>query len=386
MASSKCARNHLADEKLDLFHNELQRLKADVGHDYETFFRLSQISKEWKMSVGDQCRRCLEKLMAYGEIWNVIGSISLPDYLGEIGKSLEDLKSTGEAQPRSSSSLKKTPSLQTTKPRAVSVSAAAAATKVALPDAAPRSRAATKPEAMRTTVRARSVSTPVPTLDSSRVSAKGIPPSKLETTQDEGFFSELRQFESQMMKYNAGIMANEHLKAIVNELKAMLKLRRREPHLTKLHSFLRQLDTEMNASEALKLIELQRFHQVKDELAKLRTDLSTSQRAETAQFLPDLSELARAFRDLQENSQKKAYETVVKLAERITGKATGADAEPESQNVLVEMKVVQSRILQLRGERKSAKRHQLQEIEAEIDALMLQQTGLIDRIASFRPI
>jgi hypothetical protein len=403
IASSKAARNHLADEEFELFQADLQHLKTDLGHQYEPFFRLSQISKEWKATVGYECRRCIEKLMAYGEIWNSIGLIALPASVNEISAALEELKcavASGSlvAKRHSARASVRDSASSTSCDRSNSVSAAAKSShQTSVPrvfEAEPKPNQQTK--AIKRPVRASSVRIPTPagSVCESNVSISESPRliarcgsariSAVGPSDDGAFLSDLRDFEVLVAKYNAGIMAKEHLKAFVNELKAMLKLRRREPHLTKLRTFLRQLDTEMVTSESGQQLDVQRFKAVRNTLENLIRELRESQKPEASRFLPDITDLAQSFGQLEEHHEKLACESVIALAEKLAAKVGGDPSDDASQKALFEMGVVQSRINALRAERTGATERYLQEIEAEIHALTTQQMSLIEQIGPFR--
>jgi hypothetical protein len=408
-ASIKAAWNHLADEKFEQFQSELRTLHNDIFHQYEPFFRLSQIDRAWKTTVVDECRRSLECLINYGELWNEIGSVKLPDFLNEVGACVNALttrRSVASLIPRLSprrheknrgatSTLTDKPNPPHAKPvekrpRASSVSRVIPAEK--------------SKESQMTLIEkqlhASSVSRVIPAEKSkesqmtpiekqlhassvSRVAAtekmKRPPTGGAVAPDSDPIFADLLEFERRVARYNAGIVANEHLMVFASELRAMQKFRQREPHLTRLRGLLAKVDGEIAATDATRLFD-KAFKDAAAELAQASRMLIAAQAPEARRLAEEVELIATMIDSAQPNPQKKLCDDVLGLVAKILD---GMDSHTEVyRRLITEMKGVQERIKVLRAERKRTKVKNRDEIDAELDAFQDQQTGIIEKLVA----
>ncbi|OHS98703.1 hypothetical protein TRFO_08679 [Tritrichomonas foetus] len=91
------------DQSMDLVNLDFQKakesvqlLRDDMVHRYEQFFKLSQINKNWKRTVCDECRTCLDKILCYLDFPNGT-DIQLPIDPNEISKEFKELLSLNYA-------------------------------------------------------------------------------------------------------------------------------------------------------------------------------------------------------------------------------------------------------------------------------------------------
>jgi hypothetical protein len=398
MTSIKAARNQLADEQFEQFQSQLHNLRNDISHQYEHFFRLSQIDRAWKTTVVDECRRSLDRLMSYGELWNEIGSIKLPDFLSEVAAGISTLtkrRPTASLIPRlsprrqgqsrgASSILIENPKPQRAtpvekRPRAASFSRVTPAEKPKQPqiDKTPRAASVSRVVSAEKPKRAQIEKTPCAASVSQVVSVEK--PKRQPPPESDPIFADLREFERRVAQYNAGIVANEHIKAFANELRAMQKVRQREPHMTRLKGLLAQIDGEVAASDATRMLDKE-FKDAAVGLEEASQLLSAAQAPDARRLAKEVGMLVTMIGSVQPSPQKNDCEGVLGLVAKIS---EGIESQTEVYRRLIsEMRAVQERINALRAHRKRAKAKDRDEIDAEVGALQDQQTGLIEKLAA----
>ena len=105
------AKEALAKGEIEPLRAQLVQLKNDLGHQYESFFRLSQIDKTWKKTVCDECRRAIDRVLLFTDFWGDVGSIKCPEVVGQITDMLEEIKASAPSERKrapSASSVRKT--------------------------------------------------------------------------------------------------------------------------------------------------------------------------------------------------------------------------------------------------------------------------------------
>jgi hypothetical protein len=325
--------------------------------------------------------------MSYGDLWDEIGSVKPPEYLNEITTSVDSLtkrRSTASLIPRLS------PRRQDQNRGVASTPAEKPKPRHAMPTEKPiekRPRAASvsraapteEPKRPRATLiekrpRASSVSR-VPLNEKPKRPATGA----VVTADSDSIFADLREFEPRVARYNAGIVANEHLKAFANELRAMQRFRQREPHLTRLKGLLAQIDGEIAATDATRQFD-KAFKDAAVELAEAARMLVSAEAPDTRRLAEEVGMLATLIDSVQPNPQKNACDGVLALVTKISD---GMDSQVGVyRRLIAEMKAVKERITVLREERKQTKAKDRDEIDAELAALEDQQTGLIEKLAT----
>jgi hypothetical protein len=374
-ASIKQARNHLADNELGPFQNQLRTLRNEVSHEYETFFRLSQVEKSRKAAIVDDCRGSLERLATYGELWNEIGSVRVPEFLAEITSGIDELTSAGKRPnsliPRMSprSRDQKTPNIaRSASARSSSVSnvpngknlkSQSVAGTPREPPKRNRAGSVTREEPKRRTARSASAASQSSTADP--------------------FFSELREFEKRLDRHHGAIIANDRLRAFMSELRALQKFRRREPHLTKLKALMGQIGAEIAGAQPLSQLE-ERFKEANTALVVAKRQLQEVKVPNARRLAEEMDLLSAAMRSIPPNPQRKACDGVSALVAKILNRFSTAGAG--HQSLVAEMKAVQSRINALRAERGRAAPKDRHEIDAELGALMAQQTDIVEMLAA----
>jgi hypothetical protein len=355
-ASIKRARNHLADDELGPFQSELRALRSDVSQHCESFFRLSH--------AADDCRASLDRLTVYGELWTEIGSVQVPEFVGEITSAIDQLtpatKRPSSLIPRLSPRCRdqKTPTVV----RSNSVSN--------VPNRKSRPAAAGLRSAPRTNPRQREE----PKRRSGRSFSAGS-----QVSADDPFFSELREFEKRIDRHTAAVIANDRFKAFVGEIKALQKFRRKEPHLTKLKTLMGQIETEIAAGQPSSQLE-ERFRDAATALVVAKKQLNDVKVPNAKRLAENLDMLGSVMEAIPPNPQRRACSGVAALVAKLSQQFSSEGAG--HQNQISELRVVQARINTLRAERKRAATKYRCEIDAELEDLMNQQTDLIAILAT----
>lgn len=105
------AKELLTRQEIEPLRVQLVQLKNDLGHQYESFFRLSQIDKTWKKMVGDECRRAIDHIILFTDFWNDVGNIKCPPVVEQITNFIDDAATSSPRERRrapSASSVRKT--------------------------------------------------------------------------------------------------------------------------------------------------------------------------------------------------------------------------------------------------------------------------------------
>ncbi|OHS99652.1 hypothetical protein TRFO_08275 [Tritrichomonas foetus] len=84
------ARDSLNKKQFDKLKAQSQNLRSDISHQYEAFFRLSQIDKEWKATIVEDCRRMLDKVISFCDIGKEMGLTNFP-FVDEISTLIDGL-------------------------------------------------------------------------------------------------------------------------------------------------------------------------------------------------------------------------------------------------------------------------------------------------------
>jgi hypothetical protein len=167
----------------------------------------------------------------------------------------------------------------------------------------------------------------------------------------------------------------------MNELKTLLKFRRRDPHVAKLKTLMEQLEREIGETDNVEQLN-QRFRDANAALVSSKRQLQESRLPDSRNLANELDALARALTDIEDSPQKAACDIVLSVVKKVSAgvEGRGEAITRQKQKVLAEMKAVQARIGVLRTAKKAAKPQKAHEIEAEIDALTEQQTELIESL------
>lgn len=86
------AKASFAEENMNSMSSQLLTLKHDLSHEYEPFFRLSQIDKAWRLTIIDECRQIIDKIVDFSNMWNDIGTVRLQPLIDDINRLFETWK------------------------------------------------------------------------------------------------------------------------------------------------------------------------------------------------------------------------------------------------------------------------------------------------------
>ncbi|KAK8842863.1 hypothetical protein M9Y10_025729 [Tritrichomonas musculus] len=99
--SARISSNKKQFDKLKI---QMQGLRSDLSHQYEPFFKNSQINKEWKETIIDDSRRSLEKIISFCDIGKELGLTQFP-FVDEISILLNELSNEYEIKKDNAKSL-----------------------------------------------------------------------------------------------------------------------------------------------------------------------------------------------------------------------------------------------------------------------------------------
>jgi hypothetical protein len=410
-SSIREARNHLADDEFDLLKTKLQVLRADVSHQYESFFRLSQIDKSRKITIVDESRRCLDKLLGCGEVWSEIGEVPFPPQFDELAAMIHQL--CPKRQPSPSMIPRPSPILRGSSRNIVDEpektgrtsksarSASVAHSHVQKPDVqptpAPRpvsgfSSAMVSPRPQNR--RSASVGNPQKTsvVTPRPVAVKeGSNPSKQHIDR---VSNQVKDIEPSFRRHNAALDGNEQLARFLAELRATGKKIEREPsnavqQFAKLRSLMKQIDDKMAMSNCDADIQ-QKLREAKIVLVSAKAQCNGSQTA--AELDGIIQQFGRLQRDrtkdvvLSRAEFSKMEEDLKSLKaenDRLKkARGQGSKGRKSITQALPELIEVQARMNAVQNEWKQNTRRKRTVIEAEFDQLLVQQADILNQLMS----
>ena len=93
------AKAAFANEDMEGMRQQLGTLKHDLSHQYDAFFRLSQIDKAWRVTIVDECRQLIDKIISLSKLWNV-GHVEVPAVAEDIVHAFESWKEEVATAPK----------------------------------------------------------------------------------------------------------------------------------------------------------------------------------------------------------------------------------------------------------------------------------------------
>lgn len=91
-------------KQFDKLKIQMQNLRNDLSFQYEPFFKFSQINKEWKNTIVDDCRRSLDKVINFCDVGKDLGLTQFP-FVDEISILLSELANESEIMKDNAKSL-----------------------------------------------------------------------------------------------------------------------------------------------------------------------------------------------------------------------------------------------------------------------------------------
>lgn len=239
--------------------------------------------------------------------------------------------------------------------------------------------------------------------------------------------TDLRAFESRFSKYTATIGASEYLRRFLSELRAIQNVLHNDKtslpqHVTRLNNLIGEIEEkfetskplfeiEMNLDQALNYMNslsnsltssveasaelaqanaiLKQYEMIKDQLEKIANKRRLeAENALSIKFNEEMEKFQKAkdvFQSAQQNNltlKRLRKENAELKKENQQFKATKNSSNQEQhQKMLLEMKAVHQRMAQIQMERKENE-CDIEELDAEIEALLEQQNMLIEQLAS----
>jgi hypothetical protein len=369
--SVKSARASLAGQDFESLRSGLNQLKSDVSHQYESFFRVSRIHKSWKMMVVDECRRYLDKVLKFIDIWNEIGSVALPDEADAVAQLLRETARTPDVAEREFTPRKRGKIPVPRRPRSVvefrpPLDRPTEKFNDRSVTPRPLSRPAAKSPPARTARPQVPRICPISLVNSN--SSDGI-----ETPADDmRILSELCEFEGRFSTYIAAVGTNDVIMRMINELRVTLRTIQQggtaNHHFERLKEQLTQISQKITNGVPL-------FHGEKfpilaialKNLCKLLEKRTNPTRLEIAlNALSQHLDSAPGLRGRVNN----------RLLVEVAGNAAAR------RKVISEMQVVSARLVTVQQERSRADPQDIDDIDAEIDTLVKQQGHLVEKFGS----
>ena len=93
------AKAAFANKDMEGMRQQLGTLKHDLSHQYDPFFRLSQIDKAWRVTIVDECRQLIDKIISLSKVSNV-GHVEVPAVADEIVHAFESWKEEVATAPK----------------------------------------------------------------------------------------------------------------------------------------------------------------------------------------------------------------------------------------------------------------------------------------------
>ena len=83
------ARDSSNKKQYDKLKAQMQNFRSDLSHQYESFFRISQIDKSWKETIIDECKRIIDRIISFCDIGKETGITNFP-FVDEITKLMDE--------------------------------------------------------------------------------------------------------------------------------------------------------------------------------------------------------------------------------------------------------------------------------------------------------
>ena len=433
------AKESFASENMATLRTELRDLKHAISHEYETFFTLSKANSSRDSSVIDECRQSVDKIVSVSRLWNEIGDIQLPPLLKDMGKKFEQWKQEVSSTSKRSSSVSmipKPPVVRGAKkeeqevrrggkiPRRSQSASRSSEKKPIVPadiqDPHRPTSARSQGAAVRSRRPASAANRPVK-VDPVRRQPKNdseddfVP--KTEDKRGRVQLSEWQTMEGKFSRHVAALGTNDVLGRFLTELRATAKDRKKqtgqnfEEHIEKLKKAMKQIEQKVMSTKPMTEL----GQKLRDAAVATESFVKQVQGGTTRAIGRELDELVKKLRDVQEKTGRVEWE--VKLDDlraeltmlqdtasrfavgdtadlqqlmrenaEIQKKEVVSEDDTERKKVCTEMKVVQSRIATIVAERRDGQldEAEAEDLEAELEALLEQQMGLIDQLATLR--
>jgi chromosome segregation ATPase len=198
---------------------------------------------------------------------------------------------------------------------------------------------------------------------------------------------ELLEFEARFTRYIATIGTNDLLTRFLSELRAAQRNSHRGvdacgAHFERLRSLMTQIEEKMPIAQPLLQVDA-RFSELASALDSFTKALAGPQKGHAAKYEAELRSVSQQWAAIQAlrkgHQTEQLYATVDDQLRQINKTLTERAAARAS--AIQEMRAVQSRMVAIRQERGRAGQQDREELDAEFEALMEQQSGLIERIA-----
>jgi glycerol-3-phosphate dehydrogenase len=202
------------------------------------------------------------------------------------------------------------------------------------------------------------------------------------------FGRELRDFEARFTRYVATIGTNDLLTRFLSELRVAQRISQRgagacQTYFERLRLLMTQIEEQMAVAQPLLQIDA-RFTELGIALDTFTKAMGGSQNEHAAKYEAELREVSDRWAAIQAlrkgQTAEQLYATVDEQLRRINDMLMERAAARAS--AMTEMRAVQSRMAVIGQERDHASQQDRDELDAEFEALMEQQSGLIERIAA----
>ena len=413
------AKSSFAAETMATLRSELRELKHGFDHEYETFFTLSSANQSNGQSVLDDCRLSVDKIISLSRLWNEIGEIQMPHIIKDIAKRFETWKSELSTTNKRSSSVSMIPKPSSLRPTKKS-------------DAPPPKRSGKIPRRSQSASRSSEKKPPPlvpealqeapanprkprrPASAAERQRPKPVEEIKPDEKRGRVQLTEWQTMEGKFARHIAALGANDVLNRFLTELRSLAKERKKqtgpefEQHIEKLKKAMKAIDQKVLSTKPIAEV-AQRLRDAVTamgsfvkQLPKGATTRSVSRdiddlqkRLQTlheqigrAEWEARLEELRSELTLLQDAASKFAVGDTADLQQLMRENAEIHEKEEVEQDdgertkICTEMKVVQNRIAAIIAEKKQGQvdEEEAEDLEAELEALLEQQMGLIDQL------
>jgi hypothetical protein len=198
------------------------------------------------------------------------------------------------------------------------------------------------------------------------------------------FGRELREFEARFTRYVEMICTNDLLTKFLGELRVAPPINQHgadacRVHFEKLRLLMTQIEEKMPVTQPLLQVDtgVAKLAFALDSFAKA---LGGPQKGPATKYEAELRAVSERWAAIQELRKGQSADRLDEQLRRINETLTEPAAARAS--AMAEMRAVQSRMASIRQERSSASQQDREELDAEFEALMEQQSGLIERISS----